>query len=45
MQWLDNYIKPRNSKNNDEILSEVSYDEENENEAGMDVSHCYLHCP
>ena len=38
MQWLDNYIKPRKSKNNDEILSEVSDDEENENEAGMDVS-------
>ena len=30
MQWLDNYIKPRKSKNNDEILSEVSDDEENE---------------
>ena len=38
MQWLYNYIKPRKSKNNDEILSEVSDDEENENEAGMDVS-------
>ena len=37
-QWFDNYIKPRKSKNNDEILSEVSDDEENENEAGMDVS-------
>ena len=38
MQWLDNYIKPRKSKNNDEILPEVSDDEENENKAGMDVS-------
>ena len=38
MQWFDNYIKPRKSKNNDEILSEVLDDEENENEAGMDVS-------
>ena len=38
MQWLDNYIKTRKSKNNDEILSEVLDDEENENEAGMDVS-------
>ena len=38
MQWLDNYIKRRKSKNNDEILSEVSDVEENENEAGMDVS-------
>lgn len=28
MQWLDNYIKPRKSKNNDEILSEVSEDED-----------------
>ena len=28
MQWFDNYIKPRKSKNNDEILSEVS-DEKN----------------
>ena len=31
MQWLDNYIKHRKSKNNDKILSEVSDDEENEN--------------
>ena len=38
MQWLDNYIKPRKLKNNNEILSEVSDDEENENEAGMEVS-------
>ena len=38
MQWLDNYIKSRKSKNNDEVLSEVSDDEENENKAGMDVS-------
>ena len=38
MQLLDNYIKHGKSKNNDEILSEVSDDEENENEAGMDVS-------
>ena len=38
MQRLDNYIKPRKSKNNNEILFEVSGDEGNENEAGMDVS-------
>ena len=38
MQWLDNYIKPRKSKNHDEILPEVLDDEEIENEAGMDVS-------
>ena len=38
IQLLDNYIKQRKSKNNDEILSEVSDDETNENEAGMDVS-------
>ena len=38
MQWLDNYIKLWKSKSNNEILSEVLDDEENENEAGMDVS-------
>ena len=38
MQRLDNYIKSRKSKNNNEILFEVSGDEGNENEAGMDVS-------
>ena len=38
MQCLDNYIKPRKLKNDDEILSEVLDDEENENKAGMDVS-------
>ena len=38
MQWLDNYIKPRKSKNNNKVLPEVLDDEEYENEAGMDVS-------
>ena len=38
MQWLDNYVRPKKSKNNNKILSEVSDDQENENEAGMDVS-------
>ena len=35
---MDNHIKRRKSKTNDEILFEESDDEENENEAGMDVS-------
>ena len=37
-QWLDSYVKPRKSENNYEIFSEVLDDEENENEAGMNVS-------